>query len=248
MIWQSCDGAKQLCHIKGTLFRLVESQEQIATLGYVDTIEEQALLEEMLETTKPNHKEDLSAYHYLLSTPFRYPPLKWGSRFGGRDQPSIFYGGTSAHVTLAEAAYYRFIFWGSMAAAPVKPQLISEHSLFSVNYQSQQGIRLQTAPFDKYQHQISHPNQYSTTQQLGAAMRESAVEVFEYPSARDPQQGNCVGLFTAQAFKQKKPNSNAQWLCETNANEVIFKPLDANSIIRFKLENFLVNSQLPQPA
>ena len=43
-LWQQCQGELQIKPIKGELLRLVESQEQIATLGYVDTLEEQALL------------------------------------------------------------------------------------------------------------------------------------------------------------------------------------------------------------
>ncbi len=77
MLWDVCQGELQLKEISGTVYRLVESQEQVATLGYVDTLDEQALLEQMLESTKPVYKEDLSAYHYLLSTLFRYPPLQW---------------------------------------------------------------------------------------------------------------------------------------------------------------------------
>ena len=34
-------------------------------------------------------------------------------------------------VTLAESAYYRFVFWNSMAGTPIKNQIRSEHSLFS---------------------------------------------------------------------------------------------------------------------
>ena len=107
MVWDACNGAQQIGSLKGTLYRLVESQEQVATLGYVDTLDEQALLEEMLESTKPVYREGLMTYHYLLSTPFRYPPLKWGSRFGAVHEPSIFYGGSTVDVTLAESAYYR---------------------------------------------------------------------------------------------------------------------------------------------
>lgn len=248
MLWEACNGAQQLTNLTGTLYRLVESQEQIASLGYVDTLDEQALLEEMLEATKPNYKEDLSDYHYLLSTPFRYPPLKWGSRFGAVHEPSIFYGATSVEVTLAEAAYYRFIFWDSMAAAPIKPQLRSEHSLFSVAYQSTQGIRLQHPPFAQYQHEIAHPSQYSVSQQLGTAMRAAGVETFEYPSARGPQHGNCIGLFTARAFKHKKPKDISRWICETSAHEVRFKCIGSNTISSFKLALFLIDEQLPSPA
>jgi len=248
MIWAECEGDKQVTHLEGTLYRLVESQEQIATLAYVDTLDEQALLEEMLESSKPSYKEDLSDYHYLLSTPFRYPPLKWGSRFGAVHEPSLFYGGVNIEVTLAESAYYRLVFWNSMTSTPIKKQIKSEHSLFSVDYQSQMGVRLQNSPFNKYQTEITHPTQYIHSQQLGSAMRSSAVEVFEYPSARDTQKGMCVGLFTVHGLKQKRPTDMTHWLCETNANEVLFKQLDSNTIIRFKLEIFLTDGKLPIPA
>ena len=248
MIWNTCSGSQQIGHLAGTLHRLVESQEQIATLGYVDTLDEQAVLESMLEGSKPIYKEDLNSYHYLLSTPFRYPPLKWGSRFGETTEPSLFYGGNTINVTLAESAYYRFVFWNSMSGTPIKQHIKSEHSLLSVNYQSSKGIRLQQAPFNQYKHDINHPSSYTQSQQLGAAMRAAGVEVFEYTSARDPQQETCVGLFTARAFKTKKPNNMSQWLCETTANEVLFKPADSNTISRFKLDLFLIGNQLPMPA
>jgi hypothetical protein len=248
MVWDACKGTQQIGRLTGTLYRLVESQEQVATLGYVDTLDEQALLEQMLENTKPVYKEDLTAYHYLLSTPFRYPPLKWGSRFGGVHEPSLFYGGSSVEVTLAESAYYRFVFWNSMAGTPIKNQIRSEHSLFSVGYQSQHGVSLQQVPFDNYEHKISSPTQYTKSQQLGSAMRASGVEAFEYTSARDPQKGICVALFTAHALSHKKPKSMAQWLCETTANEVLFKQLASNSIKSFKLQAFLIDARLPMPA
>jgi len=248
MIWDACRGVQQIGLLKGTLHRLVESQEQVATLSYVDTLGEQALLEEMLERSKPVYKEDLTAYHYLLSTPFRYPPLKWGSRFGAVHEPSLFYGGASVDITLAESAYYRFVFWNSMAGTPIKNQIRSEHSLFSIDYQSPHGVSLQQAPFDNYQHEIANPAQYTQSQQLGSAMRASGVEVFEYPSARDPHKGVCAGLFTARAFRHKNPKNMSQWLCETAANEVLFKQISSKAIISFKLEAFLVSAKLPMPA
>ena len=59
--------------------------------------------------------------HYLLATPFRYPPLPYGSRFGSRFEPSLFYGARSASTALAESAYYRFVFWSGMATPPPAP-------------------------------------------------------------------------------------------------------------------------------
>lgn len=248
MIWEACEGTKQLQTISGTAWRLVESQEQIATLGYVDTLEEQALLEELLDSVKPPYPANTESYHYLLKTPFRYPPLKWGSRFGRVHEPGIFYAGCEAKTTLAESAYYRFVFWYSINNTPIKNTIISSHTLFCVNYSSTQGVRLQAEPFHQYQQQLTHPQDYSATQQLGSVMRAAQVKVFEYTSARDPERNACVGLFTHQALAQKKPSDMTQWLCELSAQDVAFKQVGNKDIIRFALNNFLVDGNLPMPA
>lgn len=248
MIWEDCKGELQIGTIAGTAYRLVESQEQIATLGYVDTLEEQALLEEMLESIKPPYIFASENFHYLLKTPFRYPPLRWGSRFGRIHEPGIFYGGSNSHTTLAESAYYRFVFWYSMDATPIKNKIRSEHTLFSVDYASNHGIRLQTTPFDHHRKHLTHPQDYSQTQQVGTAMRNAGVEAFEYFSARDPQQGICIGLFTPQVFVQKQPTTTTQWLCEVSANNVAFKQMDNANVIQFAFDYFAVNGVLPTPA
>src|SRR5690606_8663914 len=128
MIWQACNGPDHIRPIDGKLYRLVESQEQIATLGYVDTLDEQALLEQMLDQAKPVSQADCEPLHYLLKTPFRYPPLKWGSRFGRVHERSLFYGGKNIGAVLAESAFYRFVFWHSMDGTPVKDRIRSEHT------------------------------------------------------------------------------------------------------------------------
>ena len=248
MIWAACEGATQLQTICGTAWRLVESQEQIATLGYVDTLEEQALLEELLDAVKPPFPGNSDNYHYLLKTPFRYPPLRWGSRFGRIHEPGIFYAGCTLKTTLAESAFYRFVFWFSIDCAPVKNTITSAHTLFSVKYTSKRGVKLHALPFARFQQQLTHPNDYSATQQLGSAMRAAKVEAFEYQSARDPEKNHCVGLFIPAALTQKKPSDMTQWLCELSATEVAFKQLGKSEIIRFALDSFLVDGKLPLPA
>lgn len=71
---------------KAQVYRMVESQEKVATMTLVDT------LDELIEETKPSIRHQ-KPRHYLIQTPFRYPPLKHGSRFGSRFEPSIFYAG-----------------------------------------------------------------------------------------------------------------------------------------------------------
>ena len=247
-LWQDCQGEQSLQALSGTLYRLVESQEQVATLHYVDTLEEQALLEELLEQVKPDHPTPVDDLHYLLKTPFRYPPLAWGSRFGRTHEAGIFYGGSAITTTLAEAAYYRFVFWHSIQAAPVKNHLRSEHTLFSAAYRCERGVRLQEPPFLKHRSTLRHPQSYATTQQLGSAMRAAGVECFEYDSARDPEEGICVGLFTPKALRNKKPSAMHQWLCEITTDTVQFRRFGDTDTHTFPLSAFLVNGTLPFPA
>ena len=259
--WKSIDWEKVIRPIHGTLYRLVESQEQIATRQLLDTLEEQALLEEMLDAVKPPYPENMAHLHYLLKSPFRYPPLKWGSRFGRTFEPSIFYGGCSVEVTLVESAYYRFIFWHSMQATPPKPIMRSVHTLFSVDYKTQKGVKLQSTPFFQYHDVLRHPSNYSVAQSLGTVMRSQYIEVFEYCSARTIQnqeksqdkkfnirEGICVGLFTADSFCTNQPKERQQWFCDMSADEIIFKAVESSELIRFPLDQFLLDGVLPMPA
>ena len=248
MIWQACNGPDHIRPIDGKLYRLVESQEQIATLGYVDTLDEQALLEQMLDQAKPVSQPDCDSLHYLLKTPFRYPPLKWGSRFGRVHERSLFYGGKNIGAVLAESAFYRFVFWHSMDGMPVKDRIRSEHTLFSVRYGTEKGIQLQEPPFALYQAELTDPVKYQAAQQIGSAMRAANVEAFEYCSARDPEHGLCVALFSPAAFRQKKPQETSQWFGEVSADRVSFTQLRSGKVMSYGIGFFLVDGVLPMPA
>ncbi|MEQ8659234.1 MAG: RES family NAD+ phosphorylase [Gammaproteobacteria bacterium] len=247
-LWESCRGPDHLGPLAGTLHRMVESQARIATLDYVDTLAEQALLEDLLETVKPPLPAGSGQLHYLLKTPFRYPPLPWGSRFGRRHEPALCYGGCRIETTLAEVAYYRCVFWQSMAGAPPADSIRTQHSSFAVRYRTDAGIALQREPFARYAGAIAHRADYTATQALGSAMRAAGVAAFEYPSARDPHRGTCVGLFTPAAFAERKPRAIREWLCEVSATAVAFKPVDTAEVARFTLDAFLVAGSLPRPA
>jgi hypothetical protein len=253
MIWQRCHGSQQIKPVEGVLYRLVESQEEIATNGYVDTLEEQAVLESLLDQAKPAYGDlsqqgNLDDYHYLLKTPFRYPPLPWGSRFGRHHETDIFYGGCSVAVTLAESAFYRFIFWFSIDAQPVKAMIKSQHQLFSVEYNTAHGVQLQSAAFSAEQSLLTHASDYRACQKLGSDMREAGVDAFEYTSARDPEQGVCVGLFNIAPLVTKEPKNKTSWFCEVSAQRVAFSEYGSSQVMSFSVNDFLVDGEFPRPA
>lgn len=247
-LWDDCGGADAIRPIRGGLVRVVECQEQVATNQLVDTLDEQALLEQLIENTKPAHPPGCARLHYLLSTPFRYPPLKNGSRFGRRHEPSLFYGSLGVTIALAETAYYRFLFWTGMDSPPPALKLTTQHTLFGADYSTEQGIQLQAPPFDVHADTLTHPADYAATQALGTDMVAAGVEGFEYTSARDPNRGLNVALYTPDALVSDCPRFQQQWLCETRPDQVHFYSKEDDSVHAFALDTYLVNGDLPAPA
>ena len=247
-IWKLCAGEQHITAITDDFVRIVESQQQIATTQIVDTLEEQSILESLLEVAKPPLPERSGRLHYLLSTPFRYPPLLHGSRFGQRHERSLFYASKSLETLLAEASYYRFVFWSGMREAPSSSQFITEHTVFGGRYYSDQGVQLQRAPFDQYRTELANPAQYQVTQQLGAAMREQGIEALEYVSARDSDRGINVALYTPDALIVNEPLFAELWLCTTSQNVVRFSNRVVKRVFSFSIDMFHVNGVLPSPA
>ena len=108
-IWTQCAGDSELRPLRLSPWRAVEAQHQVSTRKLVDTLEEQQLLEELIDASKPPDATR-GRLHYLLATPFRYPPLRHGSRFGTRQERGIWYGAETRRTLFAEVAYYRLIF------------------------------------------------------------------------------------------------------------------------------------------
>lgn len=247
-IWNACKDSIRIRPIRGSLLRIVESQEQVATNRLVNNLQEQAVLEQLLEKTKPERRKGSEHLHYLLYTPFRYPPLPYGSRFGSRFEPSLFYGSKTLGTLLAEAAYYRMVFWFGMRQPPASGMFKTQHTVFSADYKTRKGLQLHQEPFVSYQKQLTHPSRYEDTQQLGSAMRKAGVEAFEYISARDPDAGINVALFQPSALNGDMPAAKTEWLCETRQTGVSFLDTGTNKVHDFPAKLFMIKGRLPVPA
>ncbi len=245
-IWAACREAVVPYRHQGELLRMVESQEQIATRMLVDDLAEQALLEQLLETSKPPIPAAARHLDYLLASPFRYPPLAYGSRFGSRYEPSLFYGALGLEPVLAETAFYRLVFWSGMSEPPPGGRLSTEHSLFGAGYASDRGLSLHQAPFAAYSERLTNRQSYAETQQLGSEMRAAGIELFIYRSARDPEGGLNIGLFTAAPFVEPGPRWKQAWLCDVSEEEVAFYNKASGTRI-YPRKQFLVDGRLPAP-
>ncbi len=245
-IWKACSHRVSPGPLSGSLWRMVESQEEVATTALVDTLDEQAALEGLLERTKP-YRAGTERLHYLLATPFRYPPLPHGSRFGRRFEPSLFYGSIHRSALLGEAAYYRFVFASGLETPFPKP-LTTRHTAFSARYRVARGLRLEQTPFSEYRAELASPTDYAATQALGSALRDNGIGAFTFASARDPEQGLNAALFEPSALADRAPRSQTSWTCETTRERVSWRERGAHQVVVFPLDAFLVNGSLPAPA
>jgi hypothetical protein len=226
---------------------VVEAQHQVSTRKLVDSNEEQALLEELLEGVKPTEHTG-GRLHYLLFTPFRYPPLRHGSRFGRRTERGIWYGSLDRRTSFAEVAYYRMVFLeGSEANLGTVETALTA---FTASVRTSRGIDLVAPPFDAFSRTIASAASYASSQPLGTAMRGAGVEAFKYPSARDIHEGVNVGVFEPSVFGRAKPKSLETWHCAASRNRVEVMQADYFKRDRyaFPRDQFLVKGVLPTPA
>src|SRR5688500_11759272 len=183
----------------------------------VSTVAEQQLPETLLDRVKL--ASVASRQHFLLTTPFRYPPLRHGSRFGTRRERGIWYGSETRETAFSEVAYYRMVFLEATRADI--DSITTELSAFRASANSRRGVDLASGPFKKHRAAIASPTSYAETQALGAAMRASGVELLRYPSARDPG-GINVAAFTPTVFGKAKPRSFETWSCTASREAVEF--------------------------
>jgi hypothetical protein len=248
-LWQTLNGGRYVRSLSARPYRSVEAQHLISTRKLVDSDEEQRVLEELIETTKPPRADDApKALHPLLYTPFRYPPLAHGSRFGTRLERAIWYGSLERRSVLAETAYYRLLFLVGSAAALAPLDL--EFTLFRVRVKTRRGVDLTAAPFAAHEAALSSRTRYDVSQALGRAMRAARVEAFTYRSARDSEGGTNVALFCERAFAERKPSSVETWWCRVERARVEFaeKSHFRRTAMAFSRDEFLVNGRLPSPA
>jgi RES domain len=246
-IWMHCEGASRLQLLQLTPWRVVESQHQVSTRKLVDSAAEQELLETLVDRVKPAVTVG-GRLHYLLSTPFRYPPLRHGSRFGSRQERGLWYGAEEPRTAFAEVAYYRLLFLEGTRAS--LDAVMTELSAFTVRMRSDRSVQLDQPPFAEHAEAISSPVSYAASQALGREMREAGVELFSFRSARDAQGGRNVGAFTPAVFHAAKPQHFQRWHCTATREAVECVRNDftgERTVHAYARAQFLVDGVLPRP-
>lgn len=206
---------------EGTVWRLVEAQHRVSTLKLVDTLEEQALLEDLLEESKPTLPPECAGLDYLLATPFRYGAVyPHGSRFrrAGRT-PGVFYAAEAVTTALAEMAFYRLLFYAESPSTPF-PANAADFTAFSAAVATQAAIDLTLPPLESDRERWSDPTDYAACQALADAARPAGIEAIRYASVRDPLGGANVALLSARVFSGQRPLERQTWRIRLSAHGV----------------------------
>lgn len=190
------------------LWRAVEAQHLASTRRLVDSNAEQAVLEEVLEASKPRMGPEAQELHYLLATPFRYPPGKFGSRFRSAADPGVFYAAEERRTACAEVGYWRWRFLAdSRGLDTLGP---SPQTLFQVKAKAR-AVDLRQKPFARDQAKWRHSADYAATQAFARAARAAPVGIIRYESVRDPEKGGCAALLDPAAFARRAPLAQQTW-------------------------------------
>ena len=205
--WTPAAVASELLRWQGALWRAVEAQHRVATSRLVDTLQEQALLEQLLDDAKPVAPS--SPRHYLLTTPFRYPPPHpGGSRFRSATDPGVFYGADERRTACAELGFWR---WRFLLDSPALPRLEPlPQTLFQAPVDAL-AVDLTVPPLARDAALWRSPTNYAHCQQFAPLAREAGAGLIRYASVRDPEQGMCGAVLGPREFTSG-PLVEQSWL------------------------------------
>jgi RES domain len=173
-----------------------------------DSLEEQAVLEAVLEASKPALAPGTQSLHYLLATPFRYRPHA-GSRFRSALESGVWYGAELLRTALAEKCYWQLRFLLDSPGTPdLKPV---PHTAFQAMVRSQAALDLTRTPFRAQRAEWASSVSYQATQSLARLAREAAIELIRYESVRDPEHGACAAVLTPAVFGRSRPRAEQRW-------------------------------------
>ncbi len=231
---------------RSAAFRVVETQEFAATATITSTRDQQSRLEELLEDAKPPLPEDVRQLSYLLFTPFRYPPLPYGSRFGSEFERGIFYAALALETAFAESAVYLWLFRAGPVSLGPLATIRDQRSSYRVPVGTAQGLDLRESAFDGVRADLTRRDDWSAPQQFGSAAREAGVQAIWYPSARID--GTNVAVLDPGALAAERETDVRAWHLVLDSERCWFGALPRGEAYEFSFEQFAESGRIPHPA
>lgn len=203
--------------LAGRCWRVVEAQHQISTMKLTDSLAEQAVLERLIEETKPAIPENCARLDYLLMTPYRYGPSNpFGSRFRRPRSAGVFYGAEHSETAIAEMSFHRLLFFAESPKTPW-PQNAGEFTAFAVAFHSELGLDMTLEPH-KSDRDIFHLTSYEASQAFADEARAAGIDILKYLSVRDPEHRPDFALLTSSVFTHPEPVDRRSWRIHFDAH------------------------------
>jgi hypothetical protein len=211
-IWTRVALSSEVRRFDGACWRMVEAQHRVSTLKLTDSLAEQELLEELIETTKPAIPPECRHLDFLLATPFRYDAeYPKGSRFrrAGRTL-GVYYGAEHPTSAVAEMAFYRLLFFAESPDTPW-PADAAEFTAFSARLVTERMLDLTQEPLCADAPIWTDLTDYSGCQAFADAARGAEAHVIRYASVRDPEKRANLAVLTGRAFARPLPLERQTW-------------------------------------
>lgn len=201
-----------------TAWRGVEAQHVVATMRLVDTPDEQAMLESLLEGSKPQAPAMKAPKHFLIFTPFRYRP-QHPSRFRKGGTLGLWYGAEELFAACAEVAYWRHRFvLDSVGLA--KGDVVTEHTFFQAAINGS-AIDLMAPPWVSARAAWTHGSDYTHSQAVAEAAADRGVQWISYESVRAPGY-RCAAVLDVEALDIVANGTTQQtWHCKASLEAVM---------------------------
>lgn len=190
---------------------MVEGQHLVSTMALVDSLEEQRVLEDILERSKPLVPPECEHLHYLMAAPFRYGLYPVDSRFRRRGQtPGVFYASEQAITAAAETVWSRLRFFAAAEGADL-PKGAAEFTAFSVKVDVEAAVDLLAGPLSAEAVKWTDPDDYAACLELADRARAEGAGLIRYGSVRHPEGLANVAVLDCAGFAGAAPEERQTW-------------------------------------
>lgn len=204
--------------ISQKIFRIVEDQSNRSSYDFSYSKEKIEFLEDFIDDGKPSYP-NITGYHYLLQTPFRYS-LPVDGRYAARFKPpffdrNVFYGSMTSCTACFECAYHFMKMRLHLIDYEISPV---SRTCFSVHFEDAASIDLRD---QRPGYGVLRPDDYAKSHEfswryLSKKSGENFHSVF-YPSIRH-EGGENIANFDITKLA-KTPERNVEDLTFTFDNE-----------------------------
>ncbi|KZY37450.1 hypothetical protein A3731_14890 [Roseovarius sp. HI0049] len=204
---------------RNAAWRLIEGQFRASTTRIVDTIDEQEVLENLLEESKPPVPEPCRHLDYQFWSPFRYGRYPCASRFRrAGPTPGVWYGAEQVLTAVAESIWGALRFFAASPGTPM-PRNPVEHTAIQAELHTPFCADL-TAPGWAALGNWTDPDDYTDCLALAEALRDRGVEAIRYASARAPDHAANIAVLACAAFAKPAPVALQTWRIQLTETRV----------------------------